>query len=66
MTNELTKEQWQAIAEELAEYLEDACADIDCSSETCCSECPLYRGSDTWIERTKKELGYNEVDNGNS
>lgn len=62
MTNELTKERWQAIAEKLAEYLDRMC---DCVDSDLCYLCPLYHCeasvgniSKFAIYKAKKELGY--------
>lgn len=46
MENNLTAEQWQAIAEKLAEYLETYAADT------------RYYFAREWFEQAKKELGY--------
>lgn len=62
MTKELTKEQWQAIAEKLAEYLISFCAITNCFHcplETClCESKPNIMNDKLWIEQAKKELGY--------
>lgn len=59
--NELNAEQWQAIAEKLAEYLDKMC---DAYLDNC-DTCPLYNcemslGSikQFVIRKAKKELGY--------
>lgn len=57
MDKELTAEQWQAIAEKLANYIDNRCVSIyDCDlcpfkeHETCS---PMFA-----LEQVKKELGY--------
>lgn len=50
--NDLSKEQWQAIAE--AEYLDKFCDNLKCEycdTTICCA----YK---EWIDYAKKELGY--------
>lgn len=56
--NELNAEQWQAIAEKLAEYLDIAC-DAYPTIHDCAINCPIpcKRNMD-WIAQAKKELGY--------
>lgn len=57
-------EQWQAIAEKLAEYIDKMCACIDNYTGNC-KKCPLYSCEMSLgdikkfaIEKAKKELGY--------
>lgn len=53
----MNKEQWKAIAEKLAEYLDSACRKYPTVEE--CVNCPLpCTGGMTWIAKAKKELGY--------
>lgn len=69
LNKELTKEQWQVIAEKLAEYLSRTCAGYE-YKENCAEICPLpcdplmgyelydFEDKDVWVEKAKKELGY--------
>lgn len=56
-TNDLTIEQWQAIAEKLAD-----CIDIMCGGIVFCDDCPFYGCKNCKprfaLEYVKKELGY--------
>lgn len=56
MNKELTKEQWQAIAKKLAEYLDAACAEKQTLVE--CMNCKIPCQNYPWIVQAKKELGY--------
>ena len=66
MKNNLTSEQWQAVAEKLAEYLAAGCMEYEYKencAEICSLPCDPFSGFDfeekaTWIEQAKKELGY--------
>lgn len=51
----LTASQWQAIAEKLAEYLENACMGMECEDCQLLNDCKI---SDGWLNQAKKELGY--------
>lgn len=62
--NELSAEQWQAVAEKLAEYLDKMCDCIDNYTGNC-KKCPLYKCEISLgnikqfaIYKAKKELGY--------
>lgn len=56
--NDLTAEQWQAIAEKLSEYLRIACNAYP-TIEECRNKCPIpCRAAMTWITQAKRELGY--------
>lgn len=62
MNSDLTKEQWQAIAEKLAGYLDKMC-DYISNAEYCCGNCPFIDncneiGFMNAIDKAKKELGY--------
>lgn len=61
MENDLTAEQWQAIAEKLGEYIEGICC-----SRYDCDNCGIYCNSinqdkTDWINQAEQELGYETV-----
>lgn len=57
--SKLSAEQWQAIAEKLAENMEYGCRSIDyCTScEMSCSG-GGYMKKEDWLQWAKEELGY--------
>lgn len=51
----LTKEQWQKIAKQMAEYLAEYPYKM---VNTGIGILPIYQSKESWIEKAKKELGY--------
>ncbi len=58
MCDNLTAEQWQAIAKKLAEYLKEVCCSRD-NCNDCTIDCALInQDAKDWIKQVKQELGY--------